>query len=154
MAHLSARARRWELVMLASVLVVIPETARAQATAADDVMDAVTGAYAAYTEGDVEQLSQYFTPDGYSEYPRTGELVRLGLDNLRQAIASDTDRELGVEGIQIEVFGDAAVVTGYRLHRIRRSDGSEDSGRLRLSMMWVNLDGWKLVHLHLSPAND
>ena len=118
-----------------------------------EVEAAVLGIYSALTAEDADWVEQYVKADGYSEFSVTGRLARIDMEYIREVLATGIKLEFSVEDLEIERYGDSAIVTGYRIHSTQQPDGTSNAGRQRLSMMWATLDGgWKLVHVHLSPA--
>jgi hypothetical protein len=54
--------------------------------------------------------------------------------------------------IEIRVYGDAAVVTGYLQGPITLTDGSRRQGTRRVTAVWINQGNeWREVHDHMSP---
>ena len=120
----------------------------------DEVRSAVLGLYKALSDENADAAEVFIMPNGYSEFSKTGTLRHLDMDYIRQFFSRDVDLQFNIKDMRIEVAGDGAVVTGYRIHSWQMEDGVVDEGTQRLSMFWLRTDGmWKLIHVHLSPAD-
>ncbi len=54
--------------------------------------------------------------------------------------------------LDVQVYGDAAVVTGYLQGNISMPDGTSRPGTRRVTAVWIKQgDQWKEVHDHMSP---
>ena len=77
-------------------------------------------------------------------------------ERVRRGFSTEFEANFKVDELQVKMFKDAAVVTGYRVGTLARPDGTGHLiPRLCLSMMWFFQDGnWKLVHVHLSKPQE
>ncbi|MBL4664463.1 MAG: nuclear transport factor 2 family protein [Nitrospinaceae bacterium] len=125
------------------------------AKAEAEVRAAVVNIYAALSAKDANGIEPYIKSDGYSEFAVTGGLLRLDMEYLRSFLTGEMELQAEVEDLKVETYGDAAVVTGYRVHSFKMPDGSIDEGTQRLSMVWARLEGhWKVLHVHLPPSSE
>ena len=138
------------IVLLIAVVLMSTSEARAQETDEDRVRDAVVELYETLSTKNTNAVVRYMHPDGYTEFSESwGRLFVLDEEYIRNALASDFEIDLAVRDLEVTVYGDAAIVTGYRVGSIR----SAYEVTLRLSMVWVKESGeWRLAHVHLSPS--
>lgn len=124
----------------------------AQQADSDNVRNAVVGLYEALSTKDADGVVRFMLPGGYTEFSESGgRLSVLDQEYIRNALESDVEIDLRVQELEVSVYGDAAVATGYRVGAISWPGGTKSEATLRLSMMWVKESGkWKLVHVHLS----
>jgi ketosteroid isomerase-like protein len=127
---------------------------QAQADNEEDVKTAVANVYSAINAKDADTLLQYMAPGGYTEFPEDGSpLFNIDEEYVRRIFKMDWKANFKAQELKVKVFGDAALVTGYRVGILTMLDGATQESRLCLSMMWFRLEGkWKLAHVHLSPS--
>lgn len=139
---------------LAATLAVsaVPSHGMAQ-TAQDDVRTAVAGIYAGINSGDPDAVTQYIATGGYTELTSEGRLVTLDAAYMRRVLGPAFKANFRVTELQLRIFTDVALVTGYRVGGVLQPGGAPSEARFALSMLWVREPGgWKLSHVHLSPA--
>ncbi len=121
----------------------------------DEVRAAVLGAYAALNAGDADALMQYVGPGGYTEYGEDGgPLFKIDEEHIRRLFGAGIKGDFEVQELEVKVFKEMAVATGYRFGRFMIPNEPTQKSRLRLSTVWYLQDGkWKVAHVHLSPAN-
>ena len=57
-----------------------------------------------------------------------------------------------IRHIDVRVYGNAAVVSGYKTGSITWPSGNKTAGNIRFSEVWIKQGGqWKTVHGHASP---
>ena len=122
---------------------------------AEDVRAAVLGLYNALNAGDADAFVQYMAPGGYTEFSEDGgPLFKIDEEYVRNVFGAGLKGDFEIQELKVEVFKDAAFVTGYRFGRLTIPDKPTQKSRLRLSMVWDLQGGkWKLTHVHLSPSN-
>ena len=128
-----------------------------QAGNKEDVKEAVMKLYSAINARDTDTFLKYMAPGGYTEFSYDGSpLFTVGEERVRGGFSTNFKANFKVEEMQVKIFKDAAVVTGYRVGTLVRPDGTGHSiPRLCLSMMWFFQEGnWKLVHVHLSKPKE
>ncbi len=142
------------IVLLIAVTLLSASEAKAQEAADENVRSAVVGLYAALSAKDANAVVRYMLPDGYTEFSEDGSrLSVLDQEYIRNALASDVEIDLAVRDLEVTSYGDAGIVTGYRVGSIKLRSGSKSEATLRLSMVWVKQSGeWRLAHVHLSPS--
>lgn len=119
---------------------------------ADDVKEAVLELNAAHNAGDVEIVSKYLSE--LSIFNLAGNLlleVEFNKNELRARIEDGLKTNRSWRHLEVEVYGNTALVTGYHLGRTTSPDGSFIQGTRRVSEFWVKKGGnWKSVHRHAS----
>ncbi len=127
----------------------------AMADDVDDVKAAVQSYFAALNSGNAAGYAQHRIP-GYSIFGGGGLIERSGSvaqqrDDF-QALA-DAGRKLDLElkHMEIRVYGNAAVVTGYLVGRNTAPDGTVNQTREQSTRVWIKQGGqWKEAHRHSS----
>jgi ketosteroid isomerase-like protein len=140
-------------IILMSISLVSTGISQVAANEVEDVRAAVNELYTAINARDTDTFLKYMGPDGYTEYSYDGSpLLTVGEDRVRRNFATEFKSNFEVQGLKVKIFKNAAVVTGYRIGTLVRSDGTgHHINKLSLSMMWFyQEDGWELVHVHLS----
>jgi ketosteroid isomerase-like protein len=145
---LKATARLLAIIFSCSVI-----TSLARASDADDVRAAVIDLYAKLNATDTEAFIEYMLPEGYTEFSADGgRLFTIDQDYIRDGFASGIKPDFEIRDLEVRVFKDSAIVTGFRVGGIARPGEKAKTSTLCLSMMWIRKEGkWKLVHVHLSP---
>jgi len=121
-----------------------------------EVRDAVADLIAGYNSGNVEQIERRLAVQR-NGFQGEGGLLRdiVDLEELRNAFKSGTRLRFEMRDLEVAVYGDAALTTGFFGGTVSRPNGtSRADGPWRASFVWNKQDGvWKLVHTHLSPPN-
>ncbi len=123
---------------------------------ADDVRAAVRGHFAALNAGDVNAYIQYY-PSESSVFAGGGLLGRVhSLEERRNDFQAGVDAgqklNLQLQHMEVKVYGNAAVVTGYLTGTNTAPDGTVTQTRERRTGVLINQGGqWKEVHRHASP---
>ena len=119
---------------------------------ADDVKSAVLKMNAAWNAGDIETISEH-NADG-SLFNFTG-LLLVNTEFDKERTKSQFEEGLKYDRtwkhLEVTVYGNSAVVTGYHVGRATLPDGTYRDGTRRVSEFWTKMGGkWKLVHRHAS----
>jgi len=123
---------------------------------ADDVADvkkSVIDLYVKLDTGDATGFSAYVPAAGFTEFNTDSPaLHHLDLAYFKGAMTSGAKIDLHVSDLNVRIFGDAAVATGYRVGSITLPQGQKIDSDQCLTMVWIKESGrWKLQHVHLSP---
>ena len=122
---------------------------------ADDVKAAVQGHFAALNAGDVNAYIQYYSSET-SVFAGGGLLGRVhSLEERRNDFQAGVDagerRNLQLQHIEVKVYGNAAVVTGYLMGTSTAADGTVTQSRQQRTEVLIKQGGqWKAVHNHRS----
>jgi len=121
--------------------------------AEEEVRASVTGLFAAFNSGNVEQLEKYVSPL-QNAFGRDGGPLRrfVDIESLRRDLQAGVKFDLKVQNIEAAVYGDAALTTCFYSQAITLPNGRiRNDGTIRLSLLWQKQNGnWKLVHAHES----
>ncbi len=122
----------------------------------DDVKAAVQGHFAALNAGDVNAYIQYYSSET-SVFAGGGLLGRVhSLEERRNGFQAQVDagerRNLHLQHMEVKVYGNAAVVTGYLMGTSTAADGTVTQSRQQRTEVLIKQGGqWKAVHNHRSP---
>ena len=133
--------------MRAAVILLIPMLARGapvdrQQTDEADVKAAVARVYTALSAGDLAAFLAFVPVEGYSEFPESGSgVATIDEKFLRPIFESIVKGEIKVDlkatDLQVKAFGNAALVTGFRVGSITPAGTRVREQTLCLTMMWV-----------------
>jgi len=141
------------LIAIITVLVVsLFFTTVATADDADDVKAAQLAVIAALNEGNVEAYSQLLLP-GFTGFFAGGGLLTEPWrgEQLKAAFDAGLKIDIQLQHIDVKVYDNAAVLTGYQTGVVILPDGTTLKGPRRISTMWIKQAGkWKEAHVHLS----
>ena len=91
-------------------------------------------------------------------FPTSGARMIVGWSDAdvkrrQDDLAAGRQTSLQVEDLQVQVFGDSAVATFYRVGTEKAvGQAAAQSVRYRFTGVWIRTQaGWKLVHRHESP---
>ena len=118
----------------------------------ESVRSAVMDHYRAFAAKDHEGLGRSFAP-GYTIFSSSGGLLREGFDRdrMKSGFKAGLTFNLKPRHIEVQLFENTAVVTGYLDARISMKKQRSRMHTLRLSSVWVKQKGgWHLAHEHLS----
>ncbi len=108
----------------------------------------------AWNKGDAKAIAKYHHPSGASYFYATGPLLAL-FDTAEIQAFFDAGGKVNIQGLphlDVKVYGDTAVSTGYLSGAITLLGSEPQSGTWRISETWTKEEGtWKLVHSHASP---
>lgn len=125
---------------------------------AEDVKKAVLATYAALNNGDVEAYVRLVVPEGtlyggngsfLQERNNTTEALRANLQGMFDA---GLKYDYRIRNLEVKVYGDSAVATGYVVGSRTAPDGVTRQVTLRRTMVWMRQgEAWEVVHVHSSP---
>ena len=118
----------------------------------ESVRSAVMDHYRAFAAKDHEGLGRSFAP-GYTIFSSSGGLLREGFDRgrMKSGFKAGLTFNFKPRHIEVQLFENTAVVTGYLDARISMKKQRSRMHTLRLSSVWVEQEGrWHLAHEHLS----
>ncbi len=131
-------------------------TAVAMADDVADVKAAVQSYFAAISSGNAAAVARYRIPE-YSVFVGGGLLDRSSSIAQQRAdfqALTDTGREvdLRIQHLEVRIYGNTAVFTGYVTGTNTLSDGTVIQSRQQRTGVWIKQGGqWKEVHRHASP---
>jgi CubicO group peptidase (beta-lactamase class C family) len=131
-------------------------TGSGDAQAEADVRAAVADLVAGYNSGDVDKIVSRLATQ-QNGFPSEGGFLSsiVNAEELRGAFKSGVKLNFEMRDLEVAVYGDTALTTGFFGGAvIRPNGGSRRDGPWRASFFWNKQGGvWKLVHSHLSPAS-
>jgi len=131
-------------------------TTVAVADDADDVRAAVESYFDAINSGNAAAMVQRRMPE-YSVFAGGGFISRSHSleeqrNNFQATVDAGQKRNLQVRHIEVKIYGNAAVVTGYLTGTNTTPDGTVNQLRQQRTGVWIKQGGqWKEVHRHSSP---
>lgn len=141
--------------LTAILMILIGGVVLTTVASADDKADVIAAelAYiAALNAGDAEAYAKYVLPERSGFFPGGG-LLGEGFDKNRLKASFDSGYELNIQvhHLDVKVYDNAAVLTGYVTGTVTFPDGSTEKGPRRLSVVWIKQrDRWKQAHIHIS----
>jgi hypothetical protein len=146
------------IVAVTMCLIAIFLTVAVRGDDAEDVKAAYSRHILFSRTGQVEPFVDQHLP-GHSAFGPTGGMLtrydspeeeRESRSRLRQP--AYTSLATILRHLEVRVYGDAAVVTGYLEGPITLTDGSRRQGTRRVTAVWIKQgNDWKEVHDHMSP---
>jgi ketosteroid isomerase-like protein len=124
---------------------------------ADDVKAAFMSLFAAINAWDSHGLIQLYTP-GYTNFGRGGGLLETtaSLEERRKARQATFDAaklNLQPRNVEVQVYGNTAVVTAYLVGTANPPNGETARWTDRRTGVWIKQGGkWKEAHMHQSPV--
>jgi ketosteroid isomerase-like protein len=131
-------------------------TAPVLADDAGDVKAAFLSHFTMLRTHDSQSMAQNYMPD-YTNFGRGGGLlIRTAtpeeMGKARQAVFDSVNITLQPRNVEVQVYGNAAVVTAYLVGSITPPNGETIRVNDRRTGVWVKQGGkWKEVHMHQSP---
>lgn len=130
--------------------------AASAATAASDgqrVEEAATDFYARISARDIEGVSRYLPPGGFTEFGvGAGEVNVLDRHNFEGWFKQEPAIDLRAVDLKVKEYGDTAIVTGKRVGSMTAKGQPRKESQAAETMVWTKSDGrWLLRHVHLSP---
>ena len=124
----------------------------------DDVKAAVQSYFAAIKAGDSSSVMQYRIPER-SSFGGPGGLLSRPTSSLEEQksaleaqVRAGVKRNYQITHMEVRVYGNTAVVTGYLTGTRTEPNGTVTPRRDRRTGVFVKLGGqWKEVHHHQSP---
>jgi len=119
----------------------------------EDVIAAELDLLDAENAGDVERLYRHIDSGRSVFLPGGGFLFVAGGEQDAERRQASFDQgvklDLRVRHLEVEIYGDTALLTYYRVGTITRSDGTSRRVTLRVSTLRVKKEGrWLEVHRH------
>ena len=130
-------------------------TTVAMADDVDDVKAAFLSHFATLRAHDSQSMAQNYMPD-YTEFSGGGGLlIRTAtpeeMGKARQAVFDSANITLQPRNVEVQVYGNAAVVTAYLVGSITPANGETIRVSDRRTGVWVKQGGtWKEAHMHQS----
>jgi ketosteroid isomerase-like protein len=131
-------------------------TAPVLADDAGDVKAAFLSHFTMLRTHDSQSMAQNYMPD-YTNFGRGGGLlIRTAtpeeMGKARQAVFDSVNITLQPRNVEVQVYGNAAVVTAYLVGSITPPNGETIRVNDRRTGVWTKQGGtWKEVHMHQSP---
>ncbi len=128
-------------------------TTVAMADDVDDVKAAVQSYFDAINSGNGAAVVWHRIPE-YSSFVRGGLIDRSSSmtqqkDDIQALTDAGWKRDYRIQHMEVRVYGNAAVVTGYLMGRDTAPDGTVIQSRQQRTGVWVKQGGqWKEVHRH------
>lgn len=111
----------------------------------------------AQNEGRFDDMFNFMLPTR-TVFPTSGARMITGwsaadVQRRKDDLKSGRQTNLQVEDLQVQIFGDSAIATFYRVGTEKAvGEPAAKSARYRFTGVWVRTkDGWKLAHRHESP---
>lgn len=125
---------------------------------ADDVEDvkaAIRGHFDAVNSGDVTAYTPYYANQG-SAFGGGELLERLSVEQRKSDFQATVDsglkRNLQMRNLEVQIYGNVAVATGYLVGSTTSADGTTQQTRQQRTGVLIKQGGqWKEVHRHNSP---
>lgn len=121
-----------------------------------EVKAAVADLIAGYNSGNVEQIERRLAAQ-QNGFQSGGGFLRniVDVEELRGAFKSGVKLNFAVRELEVAVYGDTALTTGFFGGTVILPKGNtRKDGPWRTSFVWNRQNGvWELVHSHLSPLN-
>ena len=137
------------IVFVASIIL----SNRAIADDAADVKAAWLKSNAALNSGNADAASQSLHPEAtlFNYGGRTLNDRWFNPEGLKAAFEAGLKCDWNANHLNVKVYGNAAVVTGYHVGTITPPNGNVSQGTRRFSEFWIKQDGkWTCVHRHAS----
>jgi ketosteroid isomerase-like protein len=137
------------LLLLGSLAWTVPVSADnsdsvAVRTAAQDLL-------AAASAGDTENLNRFFLSENSVFGRDGGPRSTFNASFLHNEFEAGLRYKLKWRHLDVKLYGDTAVTTGYAVGTVTHPDGAVKTGTWRTSLVWVKKDGvWKVAHDHTS----
>ena len=131
-------------------------TTVAMADDVDDVKAAVLSYFAALNTGDADAYIQSRMPE-YSAFDGGGLLSRNHSlaeqkNGLQASVDAGFKRNYQLRHLEVRVYGNAAVVTGYNVGTRTPPGATTEQVREQRTEVWIKQGAtWKQVHRHASP---
>jgi len=140
--------------LVATVSVLLASSApAAQTERENEVKVAVHRIYAALNARNPDAVIGQMATGGYTEITAAGRRLRIDEADIRRILGSDFKANFEPTELEVHIFADVALVTGYRVGGMLRPSSEPSKARFALSMLWVReRDVRRLVHVHLSPT--
>ena len=111
----------------------------------------------AQNEGHFDEMFNFMLPTR-TVFPTSGARMITGwspadVQRRKDDLKAGRQTNLQVEDLQVQIFGDTAIATFYRVGTEKAAgEANAKPARYRFTGVWVRTkDGWKLAHRHESP---
>ena len=127
-------------------------TTAAKADDVDDVKATQLAVVAALNAGDAEAYTKHLLPEATGFFAGGGLLTEPWRGKqLKAKFDAGLKIDFQLRPLQVKVYDNTAVVTGYETGVIIFPDGTSLKGPRRISTVWIKQAGqWKLAHIHIS----
>ena len=131
-------------------------TTVAMADDVDDVKAAVQSYFDAINSGNAAGVARHRIPE-YSVFVGGGLIDRSSSiaqqrDDFQALTDTGRKLDLRIQHLEVRIYGNAAVVTGYVTGTNTALDGTVARSRQQRTGVWIKQGGqWKEVHRHASP---
>ena len=148
---------RWTQLLAAGLIAVASVPAPLVGQDSEAVRTAVLEHYAAINNGDWEATADHHTAGFTAFLADNGLLTTWGTrqeqaELFRAMGAAGLNANWEVRQLEVQVYGDVALATGYLVGTVQFPDGPLLQGTWRLTEVWVREGGdWKEAHHHDSP---
>jgi uncharacterized protein (TIGR02246 family) len=141
-------------IALAVALTSLSVAGSSQETQDGAVRAAITETLAAWSAGDFERLAGFYRPDARGFLFGGGPLAKgFNAVALQAAYETGFRAAFEVRGLEISVFGDAAIAVAYLDGTLTLPGGEVQSGSWRYSETRVRTGGsWQIAQYHFSKA--
>ena len=147
--------------LIAVLIVLLGGVVLTNVAAADDAADVKAAAMArlaARRAGDAASMAKYTHPErtSFSATWGAGRLLEEGCSEAWQKALYDAGfkQDWGIRHLGVQVYGIAAVVTGYVSGWGTNPQGHTSPVSQRFTEVWVKQDGqWKMFHQHRSQLS-
>jgi ketosteroid isomerase-like protein len=138
-------------VVLAITLLAAPP---ALSETSDEVAASVHAFYKALRDGDVSVLAASLPESGFTEFNTdSSELQTYSLQVLRKAFTGGVKIDFHIEHLKVDVHGDTAIATGYRVGSLSFPDGRHvESYNCESIVLTHEQSRWLVRHVHLSQC--
>jgi ketosteroid isomerase-like protein len=146
--------------LIAAVTVLVVGAVLSPAAMAQDVeeiTDATLEHFAALNAGDADAHVQHHLPE-VSSFDPDGGLLEVFESREQQSASWQDQFDAGfkfnfeLRHLEVKVYGDAAVVTGYVMGTVTSPEGTTEQFTTRRTAVLIKQGGeWKEAHAHSSP---
>ncbi|MEE9238110.1 MAG: nuclear transport factor 2 family protein [Thermodesulfobacteriota bacterium] len=132
-------------------------TTEAEAGDVEDIRKATLEHFVTFNAGNVAAHIEHHL-QGHTGYSPDGGLLEVNesLEEEKMSLQADFDAglkfDLQIQHLDVKVYGNAAVVTGYLVGTVTNTDGTTSQVRDRRTAVLIKKGKkWKEVHTHISP---
>ena len=106
----------------------------------------------ALNRGDAQAYIDYLHSDHSRFLVQNPTILReIDAKSMQENFANGMSFNMQLSDLEVSLFGNTAVVTGYESGPAKFPDGTVIDGKRKYSSVWVRENGeWKNVHLHIS----
>jgi len=139
--------------LLAGLAVSLAATSATAASEGQRVEAAAADFYARISVRDIEGVSRYLPPGGFTEFGvGAGDVTVLDRHNFEGWFKQEPAIDLRAVDLKVQEYGDTAIVTGKRVGSLTAKGQPRKESQAAETMVWTKSEGrWLLRHVHLSP---